>query len=35
MTEKMGVALDLMRLEGIVKMLNSSLDENDLEAKYL
>lgn len=35
MTEKMGVALDLMRLEGIVKMLNSSLDESDLKEKYL
>jgi hypothetical protein len=35
MTEKIGVALDLMRLEGICKMLISSLDEDALESKYL
>ena len=35
MTEKMGVALDLMRLEGICKMLTSTLDEETLENKYL
>ena len=35
MTEKIGVALDLMRLEGICKMLISSLGEDELESKYL
>lgn len=31
----MGVALDLMRLEGICKMLLESLEADELETKFL
>lgn len=35
MTGEMGVALDLMRLEGICKMLLESLEADELETKFL
>ena len=35
MTGEMGVALDLMRLEGICKMLLESLETDELETKFL
>lgn len=35
MTDEMGVALDLMRLEGICKMLTETLESDELENKFL
>lgn len=35
MTDEMGVALDLMRLEGICKMLTETLESDELESKFL
>jgi len=35
LTGEMGVALDLMRLEGICKMLLESLEADELETKFL